>query len=88
MKVLSGKYEGRTARLHQFANDWITADIGAVQSVVLKPHQVELDDGEYERMHESYLRFCQDGRAGGQFWKHWQLLASGRLARRAQQAST
>jgi hypothetical protein len=84
VKVLSGKYRGREARLHQFANDWITADIGAVQSVVLKPHMVELNGDEFERMHESYLRFCQDGRAGGQFWKHWRLLASGRLAPRQQ----
>lgn len=82
MRVISGKHKGATARLHQFANDWITGDIGPEQSVIFKPHQVELDDDEYQRMYESYLRFCQDGRAAGQFWKHWELRSGGRLVPR------
>lgn len=82
MKILSGKHRGATARLHQFANDWITADIGDLQSVILKPPQIELDDDEYQRMYESYLRFARGERTAGQFWRHWELRSDGRLYRR------
>ncbi len=69
MRILRGKYAGRTARAHQYANDWITADIdGGPQGLVLRPTMVQLVDGE------DFAKFSvTDPRHVGGFWREWRL---------------
>lgn len=74
---MRGKFKGRTAVLHQFANDWMTVDIvGGPQGQVVGPLQVKLTEPE------EFDRFSPE-RAGnsGRFGDLWRLGEDGRFSR-------
>lgn len=66
MKILRGRYAGQTAKLHQFANDWMSVDIdGGRPNAIVRPDQVQLDADEHARViDEPHV---------GQFWREWRL---------------
>ena len=83
MKILTGKNAGDGYRLHQWANDWMTADPpGGGRPVIAKPLNVELTEDEYVRMSASYMRFLAGERHCGLFWVHWELLEDGTFRER------
>ena len=81
MKIIKGKQAGQVVKLHQWSNDWMTADTDDGAPLVLKPPMVELDDDECRRMREDYARYQRDGWHAG-FWRAWELGADGRFTRR------
>jgi hypothetical protein len=85
MKILKGKNAGDGYRLHQWANDWMTADAPDGAPVIAKPLNVQLDGDEQRRMRESYERFLDGERHCGQFWHHWELKDDGTFARIARE---
>lgn len=61
MLIARGKLKGRQAKLVQFANDWISADLlPEGKPLILNPTSVQLEDGEYAAM--------QEHSSVGQFW--------------------
>jgi hypothetical protein len=82
VKILTGKRRGEVVKLHQWANDWITADTEDGRPLVLKPPMVEVEGDEYQRLTESYGRFQQGDKRTGFFWRAWALGDDGRFTRR------
>jgi len=83
MRIITGKDAGDGYRLHQWANDWITADPpGGGRPVIAKPLNVELTEDETTVMAASYMRFLNGERHCGQFWHHWELIEDGRFQAR------
>lgn len=85
MKILRGKHAGKTGRAHQYANDWLTADLDdGTRNVTLKPSMVQLEDDE------DWAKFSTtDPNIVGQFWREWRLNGDGTFTdlRRERRAS-
>lgn len=86
MKVIKGKLAGDGYKLHQFANDWITADDPHGRPMTLKPDAIQIAGKEFEVMCESYRRYLEGSRKEGYFWDAWELRPDGTLRRKASQA--
>lgn len=70
MRILRGEHRGKTATLHQFANDWMTVDIdGGPTSEMVKPTAVQLTEPEEFAQFEA----CDADQVGVffQLWKLW-----------------
>ncbi len=66
MDILRGKHAGRSATLHQIANDWMMVDVADGPSgVIVKPTQVRLDPDERRAIREHV--------GVGTFWDEWRL---------------
>lgn len=63
MHVIGGR---ERLRLHQWSNDWISADTPYGGGVILRPTQVELDADEAEQIQ-------QHPEHAGVFWQLWEL---------------
>lgn len=70
MKILTGRYAGRTGRPLQYANDWISADLDDGTPTILKPHMVQLDEPDR-------ALFADQSRHVGFFWEVWRLNEDG-----------
>lgn len=68
MKIIRGAFAGRTARLRQLANDWMSVDIDG-RGQIVKPTEVQLTETEAQRVTEH--------QHVGSFWSQWELLADG-----------
>lgn len=68
MILLRGKHKGAEAKLHQAANDWISADGPGGKSMIVNPTSVQLSREEIDE-----LLSC----AGGFFWSHYRVAESG-----------
>lgn len=69
MIILRGKHKGKHARLHQFANDWISADLlPDNHPIIVSPTGVQLEGDEITEMraHTSV----------GSFWSEYSFDAS------------
>lgn len=66
-------------RLHQWANDWLSADeVETGRPIIASPRGAKLTDEEAERLREDYNEFLQLAGAGlpnqhhaGVFWLEW-----------------
>lgn len=76
MKILQGKYEGKTGVPHQWANDWITADVDG-KAIVLTPPRVQLNADEIVR-----FRATEGYASVGLFWAAWLLNDDGTFTAR------
>jgi hypothetical protein len=86
VKILRGKNAGDGYKVHQWANDWITADGHGKQNIVLRPLNVQLEGDEYWRAFEDYTAFWQQGdRRSGMFWQLWKLELDGTFTRRKEE---
>lgn len=78
MEILTGKHAGRTARLHQFANDWMSVDVETEDGTtpeIVRPNQVRLTSDECEAVL---------GHVGvGSFWQEWSLNDDGTFTARS-----
>lgn len=72
MRITRGKYQGRTAKLHQAANNWMTVDVALdesmTESTVVNPLSVVLTVDELKRLRAV---------AGGSFWVEYRSKPSG-----------
>jgi len=77
MLITRGKHAGKTGRLMQFANNWISVDIPGAPGSILSPRHVRLnDDTEFDRFEDS-----RDDPRVGQFWDEWVLEDDGTFSR-------
>lgn len=74
MIILRGKRKGETARLHQYANDWISADAQDGSAIILNPTSVRLEPGEREQM-ETHT-------STGFFWRRYEVRDDGQIVKR------
>lgn len=65
MRIIHGKHAGETGRLHQFANDWMTA--WEFPTAVFSPTSVELTPDEVIAVRAA------DPAHLGMFWTMWNL---------------
>jgi len=81
--MLRGQYAGRTGRVRQFSNDWVTVDIDdGPTSEVVKPTWFQLiTDEEFEM-------FRDHGPTVGFFWQMWELFPDGTFNRLHQNAGS
>lgn len=71
MEILTGKHKGKTARLHQFENDWMMVDVvDGPPAQIVKPTQVKLTEPE------EFARFAS-GTTLGHFFQLWKLNDNG-----------
>lgn len=71
MKVIAGRYAGRTGRLVQYANNWINVDLDAGRSVIVSPAVVRVDPAERDRFAPA------DPSLFGSFFTAWRLEEDG-----------
>lgn len=70
MRVRAGKYAGHIGRVHQFANDWMSAYLENVERpVILRPSQVQLEPDE--------RGIVLNATGVGTFWQEWRLNPDG-----------
>lgn len=82
MLITRGKHAGKTGRLMQFANNWISVDIPGAPGSIVSPRHVRLDEpDEFERFEES-----QGNDRVGQFWNEWVLEDDGTFSRNTERA--
>lgn len=82
MRILEGPHAADGWKLHQWANDWMTAvPPGGGHPVIVKPGCVELTPAEAEWMRADRQAWKQGQRRHGLFWAHWQLGDDGRFTR-------
>lgn len=73
MIITRGKRAGQTARLHQYANDWISADDQDGRPIILNPTSVRLEPGEREAMKEHV--------STGSFWTTYEVRDDGQIVK-------
>jgi hypothetical protein len=72
VKIIRGKHRGKTAKIHQFANNWISADIDGGGPAILSPLHVKLSTLEV-----SLIMKGRDTGKAGYFWQRWALRTDG-----------
>lgn len=72
MEFTSGRFRGRTGRLCQFANDWMTVEIpGERPNTVVTPNQVKLNEEEIAQVRAANPAHL------GTFWTEWEMYDDG-----------
>jgi hypothetical protein len=83
MKRLRGKNKGEHLALHQWANDWLSADTDDGKSVIVTPTSVQLEGDEIERLRADEATFASGAtHHAGEFWALWDLRDDGTFRRR------
>lgn len=79
MRIITGKYAGRTGRLHQFANNWMTVDIpGERANAIVSPADVKLNTEEIAQVRAANPVHL------GLFWREWEMYDDGTFIARPQ----
>lgn len=60
-------------KLHQWANDWISADGPEGQPVIVNPVGIELESDEVARLFADHERYLAGDRGSGFFWDRYEL---------------
>ena len=68
---MRGRRKGETAKMVQYANDWISADAQDGSPIILNPTSVRLEPGEREEM-DTHTNT-------GFFWRHYAVRFDGQI---------
>lgn len=76
MQILYGPHAGKTARVRQFSNGWITYELASGERTdPIAPDRVQLTSAEEMQLFER----TRGTHNVGMFWQWWELDATGRF---------